>query len=520
MKLKKLNKNLIAVSEVVGTLLLLVISVTIFSVIYLSVFSVDVSPSTPSVNLLGTIKENSLTFDHRGGEDLGTETKIQIMLLDGSVQSYLADPDNYLNDENLNNKWNIGERFNLNLSYLPNYTRFDPLDIMIIDHKTNSAVMRGTVQESRTADIKVTITPSEQTATIGDTVHFTVSVQNLGPSQNKNITVRNILPAGLVFADDPGNPDQGTYNINTGIWDVGALDSEDGPVNFSYYATVTNLPYEVDETTLVFILDGSSSIPLNDFDMAKEGIMGAITDEGIVPRDGSIELYVFYLYSTPTGSDFLPRVTTYGPYKVLSSTINHIETEIRGIDKEDGKTPLALAMKKATDDIVTDGYDSDGNRIIINLITDGGANIAQSSSTKGTYDGTLFDTITQEGWGSFVEQGIMLVEEIGLNPSKDEIDALVINGLVDGDNVHYEHLLRTAIVWPQVGELWASSGESPLPGWTRMITTEDDVIEAIDYQLNGRDNRRINTAEFISSDYTDPNPENNVGQAIVNVVET
>ena len=63
--------------------------------------------------------------------------------------------------------------------------------------------------------------------------------------------------------------------------------------------------------------------------------------------------------------------------------------------------------------------------------------------------------------------------------------------------------------------MWEPSDDPPLPGWTRMLYTADDVIGAIDHQLNGRDNRRINTAELISSDYIDPNPENDVGQAIV-----
>ena len=521
MKIKKLNKNIIAVSEVVGTILLLVLSVTFFSVVYTAFFSIDVAPSTPSVNLLGTIKENNLIFDHRGGEDLGVETKVQIRFLDGYVESYPADPDYYLDDENSNDKWNIGERFNLDLTELEEqglYTRFDPLDIMIIDPETNSAVMRGTVQESRTADIKVTITPPSQTKAIGQDAYFTVHAENLGPSETKNVKVRNILPAGLAFLEDSSTivPSAGTtYDVNTGIWDIGDLNSGDSATLY-YLAEVTPLPYEDKDTTLVFILDGSESIPLGDFDNVKEGIIGAIrSEEEIVPKDGSIDLWVFQLYSTPFGSDFRPKVKQHLHYEVNPSTIAHIVDDINGIEKFGGKTPLALAMKVVRDDIGTEGYDPFENKIIINLITDGAANIDKSYSSKGTYDYTFFDKITTSGWHDFVEQTNFFIGEFQFNKDKDEIDALVIVGEVDGGSYHYEPYLRTQIVWPPLGELWEPSDDPPLPGWTRMLYTADDVIGAIDHQLNGRDNRRINTAELISSDYIDPNPENDVGQAIV-----
>ena len=83
MKLKILRRY-DAVSEVLGTILILVISVMIFSVVYISFFSVDVSPSRPNVYIAGSIKGNNLILEHSGGESLPLETKVSVSLADGT----------------------------------------------------------------------------------------------------------------------------------------------------------------------------------------------------------------------------------------------------------------------------------------------------------------------------------------------------------------------------------------------------------------------------------------------------
>ena len=97
-----------AVSEIVGTLLLLVISVSLFSVIYLSVITVSPSPTRPSVNLICTLEKNNITLEHRGGKTLDLGTEIIVTINDTTERFIVND---YMNNESWENGvWNIGER--------------------------------------------------------------------------------------------------------------------------------------------------------------------------------------------------------------------------------------------------------------------------------------------------------------------------------------------------------------------------------------------------------------------------
>ena len=59
-KNEKMKRRNLAVSETVGTLLLLSISVSIFSVIYSSILTISPSPTKPSVNLIGKFEKNNI----------------------------------------------------------------------------------------------------------------------------------------------------------------------------------------------------------------------------------------------------------------------------------------------------------------------------------------------------------------------------------------------------------------------------------------------------------------------------
>ena len=105
---RKMKRGNIAVSEMVGTLLLLVISVTLFSVIYFSVVTVSPSPTRPSVNLICTLEKNNITLEHRGGKTLDLDTEIIVTINDTTERFIVND---YMNDESRENGvWNIGEQ--------------------------------------------------------------------------------------------------------------------------------------------------------------------------------------------------------------------------------------------------------------------------------------------------------------------------------------------------------------------------------------------------------------------------
>jgi uncharacterized repeat protein (TIGR01451 family) len=71
------------------------------------------------------------------------------------------------------------------------------------------------------ADLSVTKTVSDATPNVGDQITFTVTLTNAGPDDATGVQVTDLLPAGLSFVN--ATPGQGTYDSNTGLWDVGAL---------------------------------------------------------------------------------------------------------------------------------------------------------------------------------------------------------------------------------------------------------------------------------------------------------
>ena len=73
---KKLGNS--AVSEVMGTIFILMISISIFSVVSITLFSIDVKEEIPTVDIVASIEENFLILSHRGGESLDLETTVMV----------------------------------------------------------------------------------------------------------------------------------------------------------------------------------------------------------------------------------------------------------------------------------------------------------------------------------------------------------------------------------------------------------------------------------------------------------
>ena len=63
---------------------------------------------------------------------------------------------------------------------------------------------------------------------VGELVTWTLTADNLGPHIAKNTKVYNQLPEGLQYLYHSST--KGVFDSQTGIWDIGDLKSEDGPV--------------------------------------------------------------------------------------------------------------------------------------------------------------------------------------------------------------------------------------------------------------------------------------------------
>ncbi|NNE00173.1 MAG: DUF11 domain-containing protein [Pirellulaceae bacterium] len=72
---------------------------------------------------------------------------------------------------------------------------------------------------------------------VGDTIAYTLTLTNDGPSTATGVQVTDLLPSGLTF--DGATPSLGTYNASSGIWEVGSVATGSTP-SLVIRATVGN----------------------------------------------------------------------------------------------------------------------------------------------------------------------------------------------------------------------------------------------------------------------------------------
>ncbi len=171
------------------------------------------------------------------------------------------------------------------------------------------------------ADLAVTKTVDKAAAGEGSTVTFTITVDNLGPSDTTGVTVSDLLPAGLTYV--AATPSQGSYTSGTGAWAVGALD--DG-------ATATLLlSATVDPGTMGMVLTNAAQVtasdqsdpnPANDADEATVAISSLriekVSDVAVSVDPGGIITYTITITNSGATAhaglevtDGIPTGTTY-----------------------------------------------------------------------------------------------------------------------------------------------------------------------------------------------------------------
>jgi uncharacterized repeat protein (TIGR01451 family) len=107
----------------------------------------------------------------------------------------------------------------VNTASISHADQFDPA----VANNSASATVQVTPPPAPqpTADLGLTQLLSSAAPNVGDTVTFTVTLTNVGPDTATNVSIQDLLPAGLTFVS--ATPSQGTYNAVTGLWSVGTV---------------------------------------------------------------------------------------------------------------------------------------------------------------------------------------------------------------------------------------------------------------------------------------------------------
>ena len=87
------------------------------------------------------------------------------------------------------------------------------------------------------ADLAVTKTDTPDLVIAGETLTYTLTVTNSGPSDATGVTVTDTLPSGITFFS--ATPSQGSYDSPTGVWTVGGI-ADDGGATLTLVFTVNS----------------------------------------------------------------------------------------------------------------------------------------------------------------------------------------------------------------------------------------------------------------------------------------
>jgi uncharacterized repeat protein (TIGR01451 family) len=90
------------------------------------------------------------------------------------------------------------------------------------------------------ADLAIGKTVSNAQPSVGETIMYTVTLTNNGPATATNVTVMDLLPAGLSFVS--ATPSQGTYSNGTGVWTVGTITTSGAQTLFMQALVVSPNP--------------------------------------------------------------------------------------------------------------------------------------------------------------------------------------------------------------------------------------------------------------------------------------
>ena len=168
MKIKRADD---AVSEMLGTILLLTIVVSVFSGIFISVLAPPSDIPQPFVTITGKMEGTTITLTHRGGDSLPLSSLLSVTVGDSTNSTIVGDClDSASKDDG---RWNIGEKLNYSSGIIANHK----VMVTVTDVESNSVVFIGVLNEGETIATVITLNATnigEEDATLNMDYDFKV----------------------------------------------------------------------------------------------------------------------------------------------------------------------------------------------------------------------------------------------------------------------------------------------------------------------------------------------------------
>lgn len=534
--LHKKRKNF-GVSEIVATMLLLIIAISALALIYSYVLSDDGPPSTTIVKIVGRAEGKYVILEHMGGENIDLDAKITYSIAGNSYTKIIGEI--IEQDKEPFDVWNLGERLKIDITeveadlsrILDSLDELQLAEITGVDAKSNSIVFQGPISlPELVSDVGVSISVDNNNPNIGETVEITLTITSYGGDINGSgsVKVKYLLPEGLQF--NWYDTTHGDYDLSTGMWDAGhVLVGE--PAVLTINCEVLGI--EIRESVqLAMLLDGSGSIIGDDWDVMIDGLSNAIEDSDIIPHDGSVELTIIQFggSSSPTGRTWaqVELKELGGPIIIDETNFENVANKIKDIDQLGGGTPISCAFRLSADVLSGDpnsyleGTSEEGmasdltdcQRRVIILVTDGMPNIIYDHDDRygGWWAGLVngWDWDNQYAYGKLDSEDAReyLLETLDMKESDDELNVIAVwEDYIDID------WLNTSIAWPEPGYIAPPFDQGS--GWVSEVFSWEEFVERLEETFRQLFYGITNTVEYQSSTTYDPNTANHIGSVTI-----
>jgi hypothetical protein len=285
-----------AVSEIMGTFILIIVAVTLFSALTIIILNpwFNYSDETPpNAFLVGTIKNNNVIIEHYGGVSLSPQTKITISI-DGVPTTFTVNQFNYWKDTNGDGVWSIGEQ----VVYPGGNLQGKKVTCFIVDTIKNVVVFDKTVQSGSVATSPYTqvLEPSDVSETFG-TLNLYYNLINISDFASGHLNFIYGLSGGPFVNSTSAKPLSlfGYYGLTlTGLssgtqyeywarmnYSGGVL--LDGPITFYTYQTTRGL-WHFDEPV-------GSTLAQDAINPACNGSVNAATFGGVGVTNGALAFH-------------------------------------------------------------------------------------------------------------------------------------------------------------------------------------------------------------------------------------